>query len=89
MHWGKPPVGGYPLHYYTAYPLGAYKIFTLINTNNIDFVGLSGNRRYPTYGGVGGMRKCRGYPQCGASYLLDYVEDIYDDGGPPCPCFNP
>ena len=24
------------------------------------------------------------------SYLLDYVEDIYDDdGGPLCPCFNP
>ena len=24
----------------------------------------------------------------GVSYLLDYVEDIYDDGGPRCPCFN-
>ena len=24
----------------------------------------------------------------GVSYLLDYVEDIYD-GGPLCPCFNP
>ena len=25
----------------------------------------------------------------GVSYLLDYVEDTYDDGGPLCPRFNP
>ena len=23
-----------------------------------------------------------------SSYLLDYVEDIYDDGCPLCPCFD-
>ena len=25
----------------------------------------------------------------GVSYCLDYVKDIYDDGGSLCPCFNP
>ena len=32
-----------------------------------------------------------GYSQLntGVSYFVDYVEDIYDDGGPLCPCFNP